>query len=62
MGNCLSCLHEEEGDRRSARSSYFDAKHREKEAMDYTRREFKKENDKLGVSNTYKTPSPKKQC
>lgn len=58
MGNCLPCLHEEERDRRSARSSYFDAKRREKELMDYTRSEFKKENDMLRVSNNYKKKKP----
>ncbi|CAN0254370.1 unnamed protein product [Ectocarpus sp. 6 AP-2014] len=49
MGNCLPCLREREVDRRSARSSYFDAKLREKEVMAYTCSEFKKEK-RLGVT------------
>ncbi|CAN0473380.1 unnamed protein product, partial [Ectocarpus sp. 8 AP-2014] len=49
MGNCLPCLREREVDRRSARSSYFDAKLREKQAMAYTCSEFKKEK-RLGVN------------
>ena len=46
MGNCLPCRlrdQVQEVDRRSARTSYFDAKRREKEAMTYTRSEFAKE-------------------
>ncbi|CAM9813326.1 unnamed protein product [Ectocarpus sp. 8 AP-2014] len=49
MGNCLPCLRERKVDRRSARSSYFDAKLREKEAMAYTCSEFTKEK-RLGVN------------
>ncbi|CAN0500204.1 unnamed protein product [Ectocarpus sp. 12 AP-2014] len=60
MGNCLPCLHEKKVDRRSARSSYFDAKSSEKKAMTYTSSEFGKENRKLGISIKYKVPPPKK--
>ncbi|AAK14639.1 unnamed protein product [Ectocarpus sp. 4 AP-2014] len=62
MGNCLPCLREKEVDRRSARTSYFDAKLREKQVMAYTSSEFNKEK-KLGVNVKYKITltSPKKQ-